>query len=300
MTAATLSNATFSDANPAAPASDFTVTAVTWGDGGTDTTGLTVSGSGGNYTVAGSHMYAEEGAYPFSITVTDVGGQTTTITGSITVADAALVNTGAPANAIAGLPLTGITVATFTDPGGAEPNPGDPSGTINDHYQVVSINWGDGTPLDTTSGALSYGGSPGSTTASLTVSGSHTYTTALSGTITVILQHEALTTTVTSSVTVKDNLGLLVLDPSGRGALTVDGNGVVAVNNAGALVVNSSNAAAATITGNGSVSAADIDVTGGARRTGNATFSGAIGQERPRPIPCASPCPRPQRQPLPP
>ena len=60
--AATLATATFTDANKAAPAGDFTVTAVSWGDGSTGTAGLTVSGSGGNYTVNGSHLYAEEGA----------------------------------------------------------------------------------------------------------------------------------------------------------------------------------------------------------------------------------------------
>jgi hypothetical protein len=48
---------------------------VTWGDGSTATTGLSVTGSNGNYAVSGSHLYAEEGSYSFSITVADEGGQ---------------------------------------------------------------------------------------------------------------------------------------------------------------------------------------------------------------------------------
>ena len=40
-------------------------------------------------------------------------------------------------------------------PGGAEPNASDPAGTINTHYQVTSIDWGDGTPLDTSTATLS-------------------------------------------------------------------------------------------------------------------------------------------------
>ena len=62
VTAATLGNATFTDSNAGALLTDFTVTAVTWGDGSTDTTGLTVSGSGGSYMVNGSHLYGEESA----------------------------------------------------------------------------------------------------------------------------------------------------------------------------------------------------------------------------------------------
>ena len=95
------------------------------------------------------------------MTVNDVGGSSTTITGSTMVADPAVVQASAVVfNATAGAPQSG-NLATFTDPGGAEPNPSDPSGTIANHYTVASINWGDGTPLDTTTGAITYGGSPG-------------------------------------------------------------------------------------------------------------------------------------------
>ena len=86
---ASLSGATFTDSNTAAVATDFTVAAVDWGDpsdaDNTDTSGLTVSGSNGSFTVYGSHVYSTEGSYNFRITVDDDGGVSTTITGSATV-----------------------------------------------------------------------------------------------------------------------------------------------------------------------------------------------------------------------
>ena len=77
---------TFTDANPFAPASDFTAT-ITWGDGGTSA-GLVTGPVGGPFTVFGSHQYAEEGSYPVKVSVLDDGGSTTSASGNTTVADA--------------------------------------------------------------------------------------------------------------------------------------------------------------------------------------------------------------------
>src|SRR5206468_4177725 len=85
-----LSGATFTDANPGDHTADFTAT-ITWGDGGPTSSGTVSYDSGtGTYTVAGSHTYADEGTYNISIAVADDGGSSTTITGTATVADAAL------------------------------------------------------------------------------------------------------------------------------------------------------------------------------------------------------------------
>jgi hypothetical protein len=62
--------------------------------------------------------------------------------------------------AVEGTPFTG-TVATFTD--------GDANAVPSDF--AVTINWGDGTPLDTTSGHVTGGGG------NFTVTGTHTYAT---------------------------------------------------------------------------------------------------------------------------
>jgi hypothetical protein len=296
--------ATFTDPGGAEPnsfapgpiSSHYTAT-IDWGDSSPTSTGsITYVGSPdsttGVFTVTGSHTYGEEGTYTITVTISHESAPNAMTTSTAKVSDPAVLGTGTTINAIACLPLTGVTAATFTDPGGAEPNPS-ASGPIDTHYQVVSINWGDGTPLDTTTGAISYSGSPGSQTDPFTVSGSHTYAQEGTYTITTIIRHEeAPETTIMSTAIVKDNIGLLVLDPLTSGALAVSGNGNVTVNNCGAVVVDSSNpTSAAMVTGNGLVSAMDIDVTGGALATGNGKFSGPIGHEPPTADPIGLPLP---------
>lgn len=63
------------DGNPAAPLSDFTAT-IHWGDGSTSSG--TVSGGGGDYSIAGAHTYASTGYYDLSVHVDDEGGSSAT------------------------------------------------------------------------------------------------------------------------------------------------------------------------------------------------------------------------------
>jgi hypothetical protein len=90
-----------------------------------------------------------------------------------------------------------VTVATFTDPGGAE----DP--TVAGNYGAT-INWGDNT---TSTGAIALtSGTLGSKTAVYTVTGGHTYTEEGPYTITVTLHHAQATPdqTVTDTATISD------------------------------------------------------------------------------------------------
>ena len=280
--------ATFTDPGGAESLADYSAT-IAWGDGNTSTGTITFDGIS-TFTVSGAHNYGEEDTYTITTSIAHESAPNASTTSTATVADPPVVATGTAITAIASLPLTGVTLATFTDPGGAEPNSSDPSGTINNHYQVASINWGDGTPLDTTSGTLSYGGSPGSMTAPFGISGSHNYASEGVYTVTTVIDHElASPTTVISTVTVKDNIGLLALDPTGRAALMVAGNGTVTVNNSGAVVVNSSNVAAAILSDNASVSAKDIDVTGGVKLAYRVTLSSPVGHEPPTSDPIGLP-----------
>jgi len=64
--------ATFKDGNASAPASDFTAL-VNWGDGTPATSGV-VTGSGGSYSVSGTHTYGNAGAFPIQVQIVDVGG----------------------------------------------------------------------------------------------------------------------------------------------------------------------------------------------------------------------------------
>ena len=156
--------ATFTDANPLGSAGDFTAT-INWGDGATSPGTLVELGrntAGANYMVLGSHVYAQAGAYLLGVTVTDVGGVTTSpspLTATATVADAPLSSSGASISGTEGLALT-AQVAIFTD--------ADPRGLAND-YQAT-IDWGDGTGA--TAGTVSLDTASSTT---FLVTGTHTY-----------------------------------------------------------------------------------------------------------------------------
>jgi hypothetical protein len=70
------------DGNPSAPLSDFAAT-IDWGD--SSTSAGTVSGSGGNYTIAGAHTYTSTGFYDVNVHVDDVGGSSTSTASPCTV-----------------------------------------------------------------------------------------------------------------------------------------------------------------------------------------------------------------------
>jgi hypothetical protein len=86
---------------------------------------------------------------------------------------------------------------------------------------------------------------------------------------------------------------LLLLDPTGSqslmvtgiGSVTVTGNGSVPASGCGAVVVDSSASPAAFLTGNATVTAEDIDVTGGVKTTGHASFSSPVDHEAATPDP---------------
>ena len=145
--------ASFTDANPAATKSDFTAT-IDWGDGAT-TTGSITAGSG-DFSVSGSHTYADEEAQTITVTVKDTGGSTATIQSAVHLADAdTLVATVVPAIVTEGVAFSG-TLATFIDT-----LAGTPAGDF-----AATIDWGDGA---TTSGSVSGAGGH------FTLQGSHTY-----------------------------------------------------------------------------------------------------------------------------
>ena len=94
-------SATFTDGNAAATAADFAQTTISWGDGTTSTTTsstdpVVVTGSGGSFTVSGTHAYTSNTANdpngaepkPVSFNIVDIGGSTTTVTSNnVAVAD---------------------------------------------------------------------------------------------------------------------------------------------------------------------------------------------------------------------
>jgi hypothetical protein len=167
--------ATFTDPDASATAGEYSA-AIDWGD--TTSSAGTVTGSGGSFTVSGSHVYAEEGSYPVTVTITDTdnAANSATATSTATVADAALSSTCAvpafTAQAYAG------PTATFTDASS--------TGTLSDF--TATIDWG-----DTTNSAGAIAGGPGNVP--YTVSGSHTYSSTGPFTVTTTITDVGTSTT---------------------------------------------------------------------------------------------------------
>ncbi|HEV3342296.1 MAG TPA: DUF4214 domain-containing protein [Pirellulales bacterium] len=149
---------TSTDAGP------FTAKITGWGDG-TSSTG-TVSGTAPNFTVTGTHTYADEVSTDASgpnlvVTISDPQSPTATVTGSANASDAdTLVAASTPVTLTGTEGQTASLTATFTNTG-ATPSP-------SSDFEAV-IDWGDGTSQSIVSGAAITGA------ATLTVHASHVY-----------------------------------------------------------------------------------------------------------------------------
>jgi len=98
--------ATFTDANPAAPLSDFTAT-INWGDGTTPAAGTISqpSGTGTAFVIQGNHTYSAVTTYsfPISVSISDKGGNSAS---AMSTASAFFVVTGYASPIIAGISST--------------------------------------------------------------------------------------------------------------------------------------------------------------------------------------------------
>ena len=159
---------TFTDAD-AEPAAGIKAV-ITWGDG-SGTTTVTPTLSGSTYTVASSHVYADNktGNYPVSVTVTDKYGYAVTRTAAATVTNTPPTATaGAAQTTKFGQPLT-FPLLTFTDPGFTFA----PAGTVETFS--VEVDWNDGTAKQTFAPTATQGSAGANTTGALT--GTHTFAT---------------------------------------------------------------------------------------------------------------------------
>jgi hypothetical protein len=163
-------------------------------------------------------------------------------------------------SAYKGTTFSSQTVATFENPGG--------------YTAHTTINWGDGSP--DTSGTIVGPGANGL----YQLEGTHDYAQQGIYTITVTISFgPGVGATVTSTAIVSYNVGILLLDPTGSGALTTSGNGGVSVTGGGDLIIDSSSSKAGVQSGNGTVSAAVIDVTGKVTHSGSGGFVGPVQSE---------------------
>jgi hypothetical protein len=177
---------------------------VDWGDGTVDQN-VPVQGpdAGGNFTVTGTHTYTSAGQYPLRITVSDGDGNTASDTAMATVAAPSTKFTVQTPDitATADQPFSGV-VAQVTDTA--------PGVTAAD--LTATISWGDGS-----SDTVSVTGSNGQ----FTVSGTHTYQSAGSDKVTVVVHDSASGATATGT-------GTATVQPAPVPALTAAGQGFTA------------------------------------------------------------------------
>jgi Domain of unknown function DUF11 len=195
--------ATFTDPDTSSIATDYSAT-INWGD--LPSSSGTVSGTGGAFTVNGSHTYGEEGTYTVTVTITDVDNSSNTAVANstATVSDAAL-SASCDVVATSSQSFSGLT-ATFTDAAS-------PSGTLSDFS--ATINWG-----DTTSSA---GTVSGPVAGAYFVSGSHTYASTGPFTITTTINDIGGSSTSTSPCT---GLVVFAFAPGGGSFVIGDQNAV--------------------------------------------------------------------------
>ena len=154
------------DENPFGAPGDFSAS-ITWGGEGTSP-GSIVELPGGGFEVTGAHSYAAAAASsPVTVVITDHGGMSTTVSGTIVVHEAPAAGISVlPVSVTEGTAFSG-RVATFSDQ-----NPAARAGDF-----AATIDWGDGSRA---SGAVSTSPSGG-----FQVVAGHTYQHAGSYTITV-------------------------------------------------------------------------------------------------------------------
>jgi len=169
------------DSNPTPPIGGYLGT-INWGDA-TPVTNFTMSTEGSSPQM---HTYGEEGTVSATVTVVSPNGAAMQ-TVVFLVADPAVNGMGVNIFPVAGQQFTG-NVATFIDPGGAEPNASDPTPTTASGHYIASIDWGDGSPISI--------GTIGDPPTIFDVYGTHTYGLLGPFTVTTDIMHEGVDTLV--------------------------------------------------------------------------------------------------------
>jgi hypothetical protein len=84
--------ASFMDTSPFGPAADFKAS-ISWGDGHSSA-GRVISDGNGGFLVQGTNNYSSPGTFPVQVTITDIGGSSTEVSGTALVASLPAAGSG--------------------------------------------------------------------------------------------------------------------------------------------------------------------------------------------------------------
>lgn len=159
---------------------------VDWGDGHIEAADVTyLNGIG---LVAGSHTYADNGTYTVVVTVLDGDGGVASDTLEVQVTNVApQLNPISDQTVNEGSPLEIEDLGQFWDPG--FDNPLNTTGETEESF-TYSIDWGDGSPLDTGNATIDQMGTPDGELTRGSFNGSHIYADNGTYTVTVTLMDD--------------------------------------------------------------------------------------------------------------
>jgi hypothetical protein len=206
-----LDPSTFSDGDTF----DTHTSTIDWGDGTPVETGI-VNEFDGAGTVSGSHVYADNGLYTVEVCVTDDDGASTCDALNITVNNVAPILVAGQDQTVDEGDVVSLGPSTFND-----------KGTLDTH--TATVDWGDGTAVETGVVSEAPFGPPGDTAgASGTVSGSHVYADPGIYTVTVtVTDDDGNTGSASFTVSVVDTTPPAVTTPSDITAEATGSDGAI-------------------------------------------------------------------------
>jgi hypothetical protein len=147
--------ATFTDANPAAPLSEFTAS-VQWGDGSSNAGTVSQPGGVGTvFDVSGTHTYTTSGTDTVIVTVSDGGGSSATASETVTVANTVIKCSGSGCSGSVTTPTESLLASSTSTTGSISAslnqsalNCGDPDRHAPQTTTITDIGIATGTAID--------------------------------------------------------------------------------------------------------------------------------------------------------
>ena len=187
---------------------------VNWGDGTPHTTFTFVNTPNVAFALPSkTHTYGEEGTYLVTESVTLGSTKLGAFTANVSDPNVVAAAVSTITKTYDGLVVGPKALATFTDPGGAEPNASD-SGALATHYSAT-VNWGGS--FGSSPATIAFAGTAGSATDPFTVSAQVPYKDVGTYQPVITISHETSTPqSVTATVIINGKTASVTADPKSR------------------------------------------------------------------------------------